>query len=215
MGQLQGTKVSLEVLLSSYRRGQENNRLFIVSGPSGAGKTVLCKEVERSIPNLLYSISYTTRPRRRREVTGRDYFFLSPDEFQSKIERGDFLEWAKVYGNYYGTCREWVKQKLAEGRDVILDIDVQGAEQIRRQPLPSCSIFVVPPSLQILKQRLLERASNAVADMAQRLKNAEEEIKSADHYQYLIVNDKLAGAVNQLAAIIKAQSCLLNPSSSC
>ncbi len=207
MGQLQGIKVSLEPLLCRHRQGQQSSRLFIVSGPSGAGKTVLCKEVERSIPNLLYSISYTTRSRRRREVVGHDYFFLSPDEFQSKIERGDFLEWAKVHGNYYGTCRHWVKQKLAEGRDIILDIDVQGAEQIRRQALPSCSIFVVPPSLEILKQRLLERASNAASDIAQRLKNAEKEIKSVDYYQYLIVNDKLAEAVEQLVAIIKAQGC--------
>ena len=202
--------MDLQQLLSHFRRGQESGRLFIVSAPSGAGKTVLCKKAADTFPNLVYSISYTTRPQRPREVDGRDYFFFFFHEFQAKIEQEEFLEWAKVHGNYYGTCRRWVSGKLAEGRDVILDIDVQGAEQIRRQQFPSCSIFVVPPSMEILEQRLVRRGSNSPADIIRRLENAEEEIRHAPNYQYLIINDKLSEAVAQLSAIIKAQKCLLN-----
>ncbi len=199
----------LDKLLSGYRQGQKSGCLFIISGPSGAGKTVLCKTVVSSFPELIFSISYTTRPQRPREVEGCDYFFLNPEEFELKIERNEFLEWAEVHGNYYGTCRHWVTGKLAQGWDILLDIDVQGANQIRQKQLPGCSIFVVPPSMEVLKQRLIERASDAVADIEQRLRNAEEEIHSANNYQYLIVNNQLPEAVEQLTAIIKAQKSLL------
>ena len=201
--------MSLERLLARYRRARRNY-LFIVSGPSGAGKTVLCKQVAADLPGLLYSISYTTRARREAEVDGRDYFFLDRSRFQAKIEAGDFLEWAEVHGNYYGTCKDWVRRKLAEGRDIILDIDVQGARQLAGGTIPTCSIFVVPPSMEILRLRLQRRGSDSSADITRRLRNAEAEIEQAVDYQYLIINDELSQAKQSLAAIIRARRCLFN-----
>lgn len=201
----------LQKLLSGYQRGHKNGCLFIVSGPSGAGKTVLCKTAASSLSRLFYSISYTTRIQRPQETDEKDYFFISHEKFKNKIKQDEFLEWAKVHGNYYGTSRRLIMDKITEGWDVILDIDVQGASQIYLQrKIPNCLIFVIPPSMDILTQRLTERKTDAKDDIAQRLKNAEEEIQAAGNYQYLIINNKLSDAVDNLTAIIKTYRSSLN-----
>lgn len=170
---------------------------------------MLSRKILTLFPDMLLSVSYTTRKQRPQEVDGRDYFFLTPEDFQRKIDQGDFLEWAIVHGQKYGTCRKWVTEKLNQGHDVILEIDVQGAEQVQRQNLPACSIFVAPPSMEILLRRLKGRKNEAEMDIAKRLKNAEAEIQKAPDYQYLIINDVLSEAVEQLASIIRAQRCRL------
>ncbi|MBI5787240.1 MAG: guanylate kinase [Candidatus Schekmanbacteria bacterium] len=195
--------------MAEYRQKPSQGRIFILSGPSGAGKTLLSRKILTLFPDMLLSVSYTTRKQRPQEVDGRDYFFLTPEDFQRKIDQGDFLEWAIVHGQKYGTCRKWVTEKLNQGHDVILEIDVQGAEQVQRQNLPACSIFVAPPSMEILLRRLKGRKNEAEMDIAKRLKNAEAEIQKAPDYQYLIINDVLSEAVEQLASIIRAQRCRL------
>lgn len=204
-------KLGIEELITYYKKTQSTGVLFIVSGPSGAGKTLLCNEALKIFPRLICSTSYTTREKRPQEVDGKDYFFLTAAEFEEKIRQGNFLEWAKVHNNYYGTDRSWILDKLEKNWDIILDIDVQGARQIYDQNFPCCLIFVVPPSDEILISRLKGRDSDSQEAIARRLKTAQEEIKYANTYQYLIVNDKLPEAVERLSSIIRARKSLLNP----
>ena len=181
--------------------------LFIVSGASGTGKTTLCRAMLRVYPNLLFSVSHTTRPKRPGDKDGRDYYFVSPEEFQGMIERGDFAEWAEIYGHRYGTSKRIIEKARAEGRDLILDIDGQGAWQLRQKNIPGVFIFILPPSLAELKRRLLKRKSEAKEALQERLKKAREEIIQARWYDYLIENDRLKEAGERLRAIILAEHC--------
>ncbi len=195
--------------LNSYIEGAKakTGRLFVVSGPSGAGKTLLCKQVMEKIPELGYSISYTTRPRRKKEIHGKDYFFVDVDKFKQMMDDDLFLEWAQVYGNYYGTSKEFVKQELAKGTDILLEIDTQGAKQIKQQSLASILIFVVPPSMEILEQRLQKRGTDSKEQIQGRLKSAFDEISSCNIYDYLVINKELDRAVTELNSIILAERC--------
>ncbi len=180
-------------------------KLYIISAPSGAGKTSLVKHLLQQIEHLVVSVSHTTRPMRVGEADGTDYFFVSVAQFQAMIAQDQFLEHAQVFDNFYGTSRHAVEQTLAQGTDVILEIDWQGARQIR-QMLPNCtSIFILPPSLQILQQRLRGRGQDDETIIQRRLAEAVTEISHHQEFDYLIVNDDFAHALAQLQHIILAQ----------
>ena len=185
------------------RRGS----LFVVSAPSGAGKTTLCREVRERVPGLAYSISVTTRAPRPGEIDGTDFRFVSETEFRRRLEGDEFAEWAVVHGNYYGTQAQPLEAALGRGEDVLLDIDTQGAGQLRLRYPEAVLIFIVAPSMAELEQRLRERRSNAQQDIARRLARAREEIALWRRYDYLIVNQDVKEAVEQLTAIVQAERC--------
>jgi guanylate kinase len=181
--------------------------LFIVSGASGTGKTSLCRAMLKIYPNLRFSVSHTTRPQRPGDENGRDYYFISPEEFQKMIDQGDFAEWAEIYGHRYGTLKRMLEKARAQGQDLILDIDGQGARQLRQQGLPGTFIFILPPSLAELRQRLMKRKTEGKEALEERLRKAREEIVEARWYDFLIINDELKKAQAQLQAIILAEHC--------
>ncbi|MFY9302369.1 MAG: guanylate kinase [Atribacterales bacterium] len=181
--------------------------LFVLSGPSGVGKSTLRKEVMKRCPALKYSISYTSRAPRRDEKEGVDYYFVDMETFEEMKEKGEFIEWAKVHGNYYGTPRRQVEEWLKEGFDVILEIDVQGAKQVKKNCPDGIFIFIAPPSLKTLEQRLRERNSDPEDEILLRMTNAHLEMQSIRDYNYLVVNDVLEEAVDKLRSIIIAERC--------
>jgi guanylate kinase len=179
--------------------------LFVVSSPSGGGKGTLIQRVLKQVPNLSYSVSYTTRAPRNGEVDGREYFFVAPEKFEAMIAAGEFLEWAHVYGKLYGTSRMQVSREVFEGRDIILEVDVQGAESVRELVTNAVSIFILPPSLEILRQRLLTRGTDSAAELELRLRNAPQELEAYKAFDYVIINDEVERAAGQLACIIDAE----------
>jgi len=176
---------------------------FIISAPSGAGKTTLCGAVLDRIPNLFYSVSYTTRKPRKGEQNGIDYYFITEDDFKNRIKNGKWAEWAEVYGNYYGTSSEFIDKVLASGRDILLDIDFQGTLQILDRYHDSITIFIMPPSLDILKLRLESRGTDSKHTISRRIDAAEKEMKNKDFYRHVIINDKLSVAVADLISVIE------------
>ncbi|MBM9520141.1 guanylate kinase [Desulforhopalus vacuolatus] len=181
-------------------------RLFVISAPSGAGKTTLLKRVMAELPGLAFSVSHTTRQPRPGEKDGIDYHFISHDGFRRMIAAGEFLEFAEVHDNFYGTNRQSVMAQAKGGSDVILDIDVQGAEIIRNERIISAAhIFIAPPGLEELERRLRGRGTEDDSTVTLRMKNAEQEMTAASEYQYLMVNDDLGSAVNTLKSIIIAE----------
>ncbi len=180
----------------------KTGRLFIVSAPSGAGKTTLCNAVLKKFPNLCYSISHTTRSPRPGELDSVDYFFISEDEFKERIRQDIWAEWAAVYGHYYGTSARFIDRHLAAGKDILLDIDYNGTRQILTRYPDSITIFIMPPSLASLEQRLLNRGTDSAETIAKRLENAKTEIAQKDHYQHIVVNDSLPQAIDKLSAIL-------------
>lgn len=187
------------------RRKRLKGNVFIISAPSGAGKTTLCKEIVRIMPNLRFSVSYTTRKPRSGEIDGRDYIFVDGDTFRGMIDRGEFVEWAEVHGNYYGTSRKDLNDIIKSGQHVILDIDVQGSQQIREQFDGGVYIFVLPPSLDALRKRLEERGQNTHEEIDRRVKRAIEEIREYKRYDYVIVNNIFEEALDALRSIIIAE----------
>ncbi len=179
--------------------------LFVVSAPSGTGKTSLCKELVASIRDVRYSVSYTTRPRRAPEVESEHYHFVDKKTFRAMVEADEFLEWAEVYGHCYGTPRQPLRQWRQEGIDVLLDIDTQGAAQIRQRDPGAVSIYLLPPSLAVLRQRLQNRQSDAPEEIARRLKKAKEEVKAYKEYKYVVINDDFKTAYRELEAIVLAE----------
>ncbi|MCK9173952.1 MAG: guanylate kinase [Desulforhopalus sp.] len=181
-------------------------RLFVISAPSGAGKTTLLKRVMAELPGLAFSVSHTTRQPRFGEKDGIDYHFVSHDGFRRMIDAGEFLEFAEVHANLYGTNRQSVVAQAEGGSDVILDIDVQGAEIIRNERIISAAhIFIAPPGLKELERRLRGRGTENDSTITLRMKNAEQEMAAASEYQYLMVNDDLDSAVDTLKSIIIAE----------
>ena len=178
-------------------------RLFIVSGPSGTGKTTLCSAVLNRFPDMLYSVSYTTRKPRNGEQSGIDYYFIKKKDFKDKIEDGKWAEWAEVHGNYYGTSAEMLDKELDSGRDIILDIDVQGTIRLLERYSESVTIFVMPPSIEELKRRLKVRDTDSSEVISKRLENAKMEMAKKDLYLHVIINDQLPDAIEQLIAVIE------------
>lgn len=174
----------------------------MVSGPSGAGKTTLYRKAASSLPNLKHSVSYTTRRPRPGEVNDRDYTFINRDEFKGMIDRAEFAEWAEIHGKLYGTSKKRLEETMDSGIDAILDIDVQGAEQLKKKYKGGVYIFVLPPSLDALGERLQKRMVNSKEEIEKRLKVAAKEIKRYREYDYVIVNNILEDALKELSAII-------------
>jgi guanylate kinase len=185
----------------------QSGNLIIVSGPSGAGKSALAANVLRTLPHLEFSVSYTTRAPRGKEQDGVEYFFVSRSEFQSLIRSDDLLEWAEVHGNMYGTSRRFVNKLMEQGEDVLLDIDVQGAQIIGRKCADAVGIFIMPPSYEALKDRLRSRSLDNAVAIEQRLKMACREIRHYKDYDYVVINDNLDGAARELRAIILSVRC--------
>jgi guanylate kinase len=188
--------------------------LFIVSAPSGAGKTTLCKELVSSLPDLRFSVSFTTRQQRPGEVNDSDYSFIGREAFLSMIRRGEFIEWAEVHGAFYGTSGLRLKEIMESGNDVILDIDTQGAMQIKQKYREGVSIFILPPSMEILKQRLEKRMTDSQEEMKKRLKTAIAEIKTYSRYDYVIINNIFEKALKEFEAIIishRVKTRMINP----
>ncbi|HTO11358.1 MAG TPA: guanylate kinase [Candidatus Binatia bacterium] len=181
--------------------------LFVVSAPSGAGKTTLCREMRLRLSDLAYSVSVTTRPPRPGEIDGTDFRFVSEPQFRALLAGNEMAEWATVHGNLYGTPAAPLEAALRDGRDVLLDIDTQGAAQLRARYPDAVLVFVVAPSMGELEQRLRERRSDSEREITRRLQRAREEVMLWRRYDYLIVNRDVKEAMEQLASIIQAERC--------
>ena len=179
--------------------------LFIVSAPSGAGKTTLVERVVDQTPHLKMSRSYTSRPARQGEIDGVDYNFLTRHRFEAMVAAGEFLEWADVFGKLYGTSDADTRRALAAGEDVVLVIDVQGARQVRRRGVEAVTVFVMPPSYAALEQRLRGRSKDSEEAIQRRLEVAREEVASFDEYDFIVINDELSSAADRLRAIVLAE----------
>ena len=187
--------------MSSNRRGL----LFVVSAPSGTGKTTVVEKLVQVTPDLALSRSYTSRAVRPGETDGIDYNFITRTRFESMIEANAFLEWADVFGNLYGTCADDAEKELAAGRDLVLVIDVQGARQVRRRCTGTVGVFVLPPSFEVLERRLRGRSKDSEAAMQRRLQTARDEVAAFVEYEYVIVNDELDACVDRLRSIVLAE----------
>ncbi|SMO47037.1 guanylate kinase [Melghirimyces algeriensis] len=179
--------------------------LVVLSGPSGAGKGTVCSALKEEVPELVYSVSATTRPPRKGEVEGVNYFFKSKEAFQRMINQGELLEWAKYVNNYYGTPRTFVEERLAQGHDVLLEIEVQGAYQVKKVFPEGVFIFLLPPSMEELRARIQGRGTESKDTVEDRMKAAREELGHARYYDYLVVNDKVAKSCQQIHCILEAE----------
>lgn len=179
--------------------------LFVISSPSGGGKGTLIRRVLKSVPGLSYSVSWTTRRPRPGELDGVNYHFVTPEEFERMRDAGGFLEWAVVHGNLYGTARSVVEQDLAEGRDIILEIDVQGGESVRRAMPSVVGVFIMPPSFEVLRDRLRRRMTERPEELALRLSNSRAEVERYVEFDYLVLNDEIERAAAQLASVVYAE----------
>jgi guanylate kinase len=183
--------------------------VFIISAPSGSGKTTLTNEILKLVPDLRFSISYTTRKPRGSETDGREYRFVSRDTFEEMIQNCEFLEHARVFGNYYGTARSFLDQARAENKDLLLDIDVQGAAQVKQRLPEAVSVFILPPSREVLEQRLRNRSQaenvHSAEVIQRRLEGAGKEIENYPSYDYILVNDRLEKSIDKLQAVITAE----------
>jgi guanylate kinase len=191
-----------DVLTARYRPF-----VLVISGPSGAGKSTFVHELLRRHDDLVYSVSATSRPRRPHEVDGSDYFFLDRDDFRRRIERSEFVEWAEVHGELYGTLRAQIDQALAGGKNALLDIDVQGGRAVRRIYPEGVFIFILPPSMSRLEERLRGRGTDSEERIRIRLENARREIGLAHEYDYAVVNDEWDAAARKVEAILTAEMC--------
>ena len=183
--------------------------IFVISGPSGCGKSTLVKRVLGDIKDIKFSVSYTTREKKKSEKEGEDYYFVSINKFKSMIEDNKFVEWAIVHGNYYGTSRREIEKKSTRN-NLLLDIDVQGAQMARERFKKAVFIFIFPPGIQELKNRLEKRERESLEDIQKRLITAQKEIRSYANFDYIIINDKLDTAVLDLKSIINSQHCRLD-----
>jgi guanylate kinase len=183
--------------------------LYVISAPSGSGKTTLIDEIRKLIPNLQFSISYTTRQPRGSEQNGREYFFINRETFEEMIRGEQFLEYAEVFGNYYGTAKRFLKEAQETGKDLVLDIDVQGEAQVKKRAPEAVSIFILPPSRDVLEKRLRNRSLaegvNSEQVIERRLRAATKEIENYRNYDYILVNDRLETSVDELKAIVLAE----------
>jgi guanylate kinase len=179
--------------------------VFIISAPSGSGKSTLVGKLLKEVPDLTFSVSYTTRPPRGTERPGEGYHYISREEFESRIARGEFLEYAEVFGNYYGTHCSVLERARATGSDLVLDIDVQGARQLKGRIPDAVSIFILAPSREVLEQRLRDRSEDPEPVILKRLREAADEIRNYSAYDYVLVNREVASSVDMLVSIVKAE----------
>lgn len=184
--------------------------LLVVSGPSGAGKGTICNAIREEFPDLQYSVSMTTRDPRKGEVEGESYFFRTNEQFEKLIEEDAFLEYAKVYDHYYGTPKKRALDMISDGKSVLLEIDIQGAMQVKKRYPKGVFIYIVPPSLEILSDRLYGRGTDSEETIQKRLAQITSELAMAHQYDYIIVNDKLEDAVRKTSSILEAERCKLS-----
>ncbi len=187
------------------RRAPGRGHLYIVSAPSGTGKTTVVEEVLKRVPNVVRSRSYTSRPPRPGEEDGVDYHFIARDRFEAKIAAGEFLEWADVFGNLYGTCASDTERILDSGCDLVLVIDVQGARKVRRRGIETTAVFVMPPSFDVLEKRLRGRSKDSEEAIQRRLQVARQEVASFAEYDFVVINDELTAAVDRIRSIVVAE----------
>lgn len=199
------SKVKELQLAGRVNQATSRGTLFVVSSPSGGGKGTIIRHVLAVVDNLSYSVSYTTRAPRQGEVAGREYFFVGREAFDEMVAAGEFLEWACVHGNFYGTSKRQIIEQTNSGADIILEVDVQGAASVRQLLMDSVSIFILPPSYEVLRERLITRGTDSPAELEVRLRNAPEELKQYSAFDYVIINDEIDRAVAQLASIIYAE----------
>lgn len=195
---------------SDWACRQGRGILFVISAPSGTGKTTLVERLVKEVPGLQMSRSYTSRPTRPGESDGVDYNFISRQDFERRVSLEQFLEWADVFGNLYGTGLNDTEARLASGCDLVLTIDVQGARQVRAKPIPTVGIFVLPPSFAVLEQRLRGRSKDSEDAMQRRLATAREEVSAFSEYDYVVVNDDIADCVDRMKAIVIAERARLD-----
>lgn len=186
---------------------KRKGRFFIVSAPSGCGKTTLCEGLIKRVPHMMRSISFTTRPRRKGEKNGRDYFFVTEKEFAKEKKKKNLLEWTRNFGYYYGTPKDRSLRLLAKGIDLVLTIDVKGAMKIKKLYPNGAFVFILPPSMADLKQRLRRRKTDKAPEISKRIKLAQREISYLPKYTYALVNDSVKKATDKLAAIVIAERC--------
>ncbi|MFC7442375.1 guanylate kinase [Laceyella putida] len=186
---------------------QKEGLLIVVSGPSGVGKGTVCAALRKRMPGLTYSVSATTRAPREGEVEGVNYFFKTVPEFQNMIEHDELIEWAQYVGNYYGTPRRAVEETLASGKDILLEIEVQGALQVKEKFPQGIFIFLVPPTFEDLRKRILGRGSETETSLSSRLHVASDELKQIEHYDYVVINDEVEKACERIQGIILAEHC--------
>ena len=197
--------MSSEVSGAAPADSRAGGTLFVVCSPSGGGKGTLIRRMLQAVPEIGYSVSYTTRPPRAGEVGGVNYHFVTSEEFERMRERGEFLEWALVHGNLYATSRAAVRRETASGRDVVLEIDVQGAASVRATERDVVSVFILPPSFEELRERLKGRMTERPEELELRLRNARGEVEQYRHFDYLILNDEVERAAEQLASVVRAE----------
>jgi guanylate kinase len=181
--------------------------IFVITAPSGTGKTTLLKALLAADPRLRFSISFTTRPPRPGEIPGRDYFFVSPEEFQRLKEQGDLVEWVEQFGYEYGTSREWIRETVATGVDLIFDLDSRGARALKDDFPQGTFIFILPPSLEALEQRLRHRGDLGAEELTHRLEQGRAELQEVHWFDFLVINDDLSQALESLRAIVQAARC--------
>lgn len=185
----------------------ERGKLVVISAPSGCGKTTIAKAVMQKYPGMLFSVSATTRTKRAAEVDGKDYFFLTKEEFEARIRRGDLVEWEEIYGNYYGTLKSEVDRALARGNVMLFDVDVKGALSIKQKySNEAVLIFIKPPSFEALKKRLLDRKTENEATVMRRLDRVPLELEKGEEFDYQVVNDDLSSAIAEVEAIIQRRT---------
>lgn len=178
-------------------------KILVISAPSGTGKTTILREVLKRHPDIVYSVSATTRQKRAGEKDGKDYFFISADEFKTRIEQGEFAEWEKVYDYYYGTLKKFISDTVSSGKHILLELDVKGALSIKKNYPEAALIFIEPPSLEVLRERLIKRKTETEADLAKRLGRAEMELQQKEHFEYHLINSDIAKAVEDLDNLLK------------
>ncbi|MEW6040115.1 MAG: guanylate kinase [Elusimicrobiota bacterium] len=184
---------------------KEKGLVIVISAPSGAGKSTICGEILQRLPNSIFSVSVTTRKPRQNEVEGKDYYFITEEKFKDMVMKSELAEWAFVHENYYGTPKKYLEDTIKSGKDIILDIDVQGGKKIK-QIYPDCvSIFIMPPSWEILEMRLRSRAQDSEVTIQRRLENAKGEFAYVEDYDYLVINDVLEDAVNLAMSVIRVE----------
>ena len=181
----------------------KRGKLIVVSAPSGSGKTTIVRNVLKEIPDLEFSVSATTRTLRGNEVEGKDYFFISEKEFEEKIRENEFIEWEQFYDYYYGTLKSFVNSKIENGKSVILEVDVKGAINIKKSYPDSVLIFIMPPSIEVLKNRLINRKTESADDLRKRFERAEMELGYKDKFDYLVINEELETAKREVLEIVK------------
>jgi len=184
---------------------QQRGQIFVITAPSGTGKTTIIRAIRERGIGVGYCVSHTTREPRHGEIPGKHYHFITRRDFESMVDAGQFIEWAHVYGHLYGTSYSSMESQLSSGKDILLDLDIQGSEAIKRRFPESLSIFILPPSIEALKERLKKRGANDTKDVDLRMKKAAEEIMGFGEYDFIVVNDDLEQAVHEIEAIILSE----------